>query len=69
MSRRRQWGEDSTVSVGLSAGASVALSFKGNLFDLTASERQLMSDLANVIRAFRDAQSVVALEEEKAARA
>lgn len=50
---RRQWGEDSTVRQELSAGASVTLSFKGNLFELTAAEQALMTDLTNTFQKYR----------------
>jgi len=53
MSRsRRQWGEDSTVRVELSQGASVTLSFKGNLFDLTPLERGLIEALSSTVQSF-----------------
>jgi hypothetical protein len=53
MSRtRRQWGEDSTVRVELTAGASITLAFKGNLFDLSAAERTLIADLSNTLQRF-----------------
>jgi len=55
MSRRRQWGEDSTVRIDLSGGASVSLTFKGNLFDLTMAERDLVADLSAEIQRYRDA--------------
>jgi hypothetical protein len=55
MSGRRQWGEDSTVCLKLSAGASISLRFKGNLFDLTREERELISSLTDVIRIYKDA--------------
>ena len=56
MSRvRRQWGEDSTIRIELSAGASVTLTFKGNLFDLTATERSLINDLSSVLQKYKDA--------------
>jgi hypothetical protein len=54
MSRKRQWGEDSTTWIELSAGASVAVIFKGNLFDLTAAEGALLSDLRGIIQKYRD---------------
>lgn len=50
MSGRRQWASDSTASVKLSAGGSITLTFRGNLFDLTLAERELMSALSNVIQ-------------------
>jgi len=50
MSGRRQWGEDSTVCLKLSAGASLTLTFKGNLFDLTGDERELIGKLTKVIQ-------------------
>ena len=50
MSGRRQWAGDSSVCVKLSAGASVTLTFKGNLFDLTDAERELIGLLSNVIQ-------------------
>ena len=53
MSRRRQWGEDSTVSIDLSSGGSITLAFRGNLFDLRADERQLISDLSETIQRFK----------------
>ena len=54
MSRsRRQWGEDSTVRIDLSAGASVILAFRGNLFDLTPEERRLVSDLSATIQHYK----------------
>lgn len=54
MSRsRRQWGEDSTVRVELSQGASVTLSYKGNLFDLTQRERELITALSTVVQNFK----------------
>jgi hypothetical protein len=53
MSGRRQWGEDSTVCIKLSANASVTLTFKGNLFDLTNEERGLVADLSGVIQKYR----------------
>ncbi len=65
MSRRRQWGEDSTVRVDLSAGAHVTLAFKGNLFDLTGDERALVDALSNVIqkhREVRDAEAKASLQ-------
>lgn len=56
MSRsRRQWGEDSTVRIDLSSGGSVTLAFKGNLFDLSAGERALITDLSGIIQKYRDA--------------
>lgn len=60
---RRQWGEDSTMRVDLSAGASVVLIFKGNLFQLTADERRLMGDLTATIQRYLDTQE---LEQAKA---
>jgi hypothetical protein len=54
MSRRRQWAEDSTVKIDLSAGAQVTLAFRGNLFDLTGDERRLVGDLSTTIQMFRD---------------
>lgn len=56
MSRsRRQWGEDSTVRIELSGGASVTLTFKGNLFDLKPEERELMASLSGVVQKFNAA--------------
>jgi hypothetical protein len=54
MSRKRQWGEDSTIRIDLAAGASVTLSFKGNLFDLTADERRLVSDLSLTVQKYKE---------------
>jgi hypothetical protein len=53
--RRRQSGEDAVVVIKLSAGASVSLTFRGNLFDLTREERELIGNLSAVIQIFRDA--------------
>ena len=53
MGRARQWGEDSTIRVNLSAGASVTLSFKGNLFDLSPEERTLVSDLSLTVQKYQ----------------
>lgn len=47
---RRQWGEDSTRCVKLSANASVTVTFKGNLFDLTQEERNLIVRLTDVLQ-------------------
>ena len=49
---RRQWGDDSTVNLKLSAGSSITVVFKGNLFDLTAAERQLITDLSDVLQKY-----------------
>ena len=57
MSGRRQWGDDSTVCLKLSAGASLSLSFRGNLFDLSPEERELIASLSSVIQRFKDAES------------
>jgi hypothetical protein len=38
----------------LSAGASLTLAFKGNLFDLTTAERELVADLSNIIQKYKD---------------
>jgi hypothetical protein len=48
--RRRQRADDSAVCVKLSSDASVTLAFKGNLFDLTPAERELISALSDVIQ-------------------
>lgn len=58
MSGRRQWGEDSTVCMKLSSGASVTLTFKGNLFDLTKAEQGLVADLSSIIQKYRDSASL-----------
>ena len=55
MSGRRQWVADSTVAIKFSGGASVAMSFKGNFFDLTADERQLISELTSIVQIYKDA--------------
>jgi hypothetical protein len=57
MSGRRQWGEDSTVALKLSEGASLSLTFKGNLFDLTQEERELIASLSSVIQRFKDSEA------------
>jgi hypothetical protein len=52
---RRQWGNDATVSVKLSANAVLTLAFKGNLFDLSPAERELINDLTAVIQKYEAA--------------
>ena len=42
----------------LSEGASVTLTFKGNLFYLKSAEWNLMNDLTSVIKAYRDSGSL-----------
>jgi hypothetical protein len=54
---RRQWGEDSTVTIDLSSGGSITLSFKGNMFEMSEDEQKLITDLTAMIRQYRDAQS------------
>jgi hypothetical protein len=60
---RRQWGDDSTVNLKLSAGSSITVVFKGNLFDLTAAERQLITDLSAVVQQYEAGAAVSAKEE------
>jgi hypothetical protein len=67
MSRRRAWGEDSTVALKLSGGAFVELTFKGNLFDLTPDERRLVSDLSSTVQKFKNEQSVAVVKTSLAA--
>ena len=55
MSGRRRWADDSSVTVKLSSGGSFTLAFKGNLFDLTEAERQLISALTDVIQKYEGA--------------
>lgn len=50
MGNRRLWNDDSTACVKLSSNASLTLTFKGNLFDLTPDERRLLSALTDVIQ-------------------
>jgi hypothetical protein len=57
MSRKRQWGEDSTIRIDLAAGASVTLSFKGNLFSLKPDERRLVSDLSLTVQKYEEARN------------
>ncbi|HZF24046.1 MAG TPA: hypothetical protein VE030_11350 [Burkholderiales bacterium] len=57
MSRKRQWGEDSTTKIDLSGGASITVSFLGNLFTLEPAERQLMSDLSAVLQSYQDSKA------------
>lgn len=67
MTRRRQsWADDSSVRIELSEGASVAVAFHGNLFDLTAAERKLVADLTDVIHAHRDAEGLRLLDAKEA---
>lgn len=54
MSRRRNWGDDSSKRVELAGGGSVELTFKGNLFDLDDAERKLLADLTQVIQTYRN---------------
>jgi hypothetical protein len=49
---RRQWGDDSTVNLKLSAGSSITVVFKGNLFELTAAERHLITELSAVVQRY-----------------
>lgn len=61
---RRQWGDDSQVNLKLSAGSSITVVFKGNLFDLTAAERQLITDLSAVVQQYEFGK--VSIEKEEA---
>jgi hypothetical protein len=54
MSRTRSWADDSSIAIKLSGGGSVTLAFRGNLFDLTPGERNLIADLTNVIQKYKD---------------
>ncbi len=47
---RRQWGEDSTRCVKLAGNGSVTLTFKGNLFELTQDERNLIARLTDALQ-------------------
>jgi hypothetical protein len=53
MSRTRSWADDSSISIKLSGGASVVLTFKGNFFDLTTGERDLIANLSNIIQKYK----------------
>jgi hypothetical protein len=53
MSGRRQYNEDS-ISIRLSGGGSVTLTFKGTLFDLTNDERTLMATLSITIQRYKE---------------
>lgn len=55
MGRRKQWANDSSVTINLKAGGSVSLTFQGNFFDLTSEEQQLMSDLRKIIHGYHAA--------------
>lgn len=57
MKRRRQRGEGSTLRLDLSAGASLALIFKGSLFDLTQEERELIATISSAIQRYKDAEA------------
>jgi hypothetical protein len=59
MSGRRQWAEDSTVTIRLTSGGSVTLVFKGNMFDLTQPERELIAELSTVVQKFKDGPEVL----------
>lgn len=52
--RRKQWAEDSQIRIDLSAGAAILVSFTGNLFDLSAEERRLVSDLSITLQKFKE---------------
>lgn len=58
MPRRRRQELSTTVCMDLSEGASVTLTFKGNLFYLKSAEWNLMNDLTSVIKAYRDSGSL-----------
>ena len=60
MSGRKQWGDDSTVCVKLSASASVTLTFKGNVFDLAPEEVRLISALTDVMQKHQEAAKLAA---------
>ena len=62
MSRRKQFSEDASVRLDLSSGGSLNLSFKGNLFDLTEGERNLIARVSELIQRYRDAETVPAEE-------
>ena len=57
MSGRRQYNEDS-VTVKLSAGGSVSLSFRGTLFELTEDEEALISGLRKLLQRYRNSGSL-----------
>lgn len=46
------------MRIDLGQGASVVLTFKGNLFDLDSRERTLLADLAKVVKVYQDGQLV-----------
>lgn len=54
MSRRRAWAEDSTTEIELTGGASFTLSFKGNLFDLTHEERELIASISSIAQQYQN---------------
>ena len=53
MARGKSWGDDSTTQIKFAAGGSLTLVFKGNLFDLTPEERQLITDLSITVQRFQ----------------
>ena len=63
MSRRLKWGDDSTVNLKLSAGSSISVVFKGNLFDLNVAERQLIADLSAVLQKYEAGAAAVPIKE------
>ena len=63
MSGRRQYNEDS-VSIRLSSGGSVTLSFKGTLFELTDDEQGLVRDLTLTIQRYRAAAASPSVKDE-----
>jgi hypothetical protein len=54
MSRRRQRGDDSTVKVDLSEGASFTISFKGNVLNLTHEEHELITSVSSIVQSHKD---------------
>jgi hypothetical protein len=57
MSRRKQFSEDSTVHLDLSSGGSLSLSFKGNLWELTEDERNLIAKVSDLVQRYKDAEA------------
>lgn len=49
---RRKWGEDSTVNLKLSNGSSITVVFRGNLFDLSLSERKLVDGISELVQTY-----------------
>ena len=62
MSGRRQWADDSSVTVKLCRGRLRLRSLRGNAFTLTEGERQLIGALTTAIQKYEEAKQEPAAE-------